>query len=92
MFRKRTLDSCIEQLAVQLLDSADVKAVMMSKDDNGDIIITLVEGREDSHKIKFGKVDGRSRSLVRNDRKGRHAENGQGRTADLPEGSARLQA
>lgn len=66
----RTLDNCLEQLGKQLLEADNVKAVMMSKDDNGDVLITLVEGREDSHKVKFGRVDLKSRSLVRNDRKG----------------------
>lgn len=68
MFSKRTLDTCLEQLAKQLLVSADVKAVMMSKDDSGDVLITLVEGREDSHKVKFGRVDHASKSLIRNER------------------------
>ncbi|MGD9805862.1 MAG: hypothetical protein AB7E81_03580 [Hyphomicrobiaceae bacterium] len=76
MFSKRTLDSCLEQLGAQLLDSDDVKAVMMSKDDDGNVIITLVEGREDSHKVKFGRVDRRSKRLVRNDRRAHHDKNG----------------
>lgn len=76
MFSKRTLESCLEQLGRQLLDSDNVKAVMMSKDDNGDVLITLVEGREDSHKVKFGRVDHASGSLIRNDRKARRDENG----------------
>jgi hypothetical protein len=42
VFSKQALESCLEQLGRQLLDSEDVKAVMMSKDDNGDSIITLV--------------------------------------------------
>lgn len=71
MFSKQTLDSCLEQLGKQLLESLDVKAVMMSKDDNGDVLITLVEGREDSHKVKFGRVDHKSRSLVRHERQPR---------------------
>jgi hypothetical protein len=65
MLRKRTLEGCLEQLGKELLESPTVKAVMMSKDDNGDVIITLVEGAEDSHKVKFGRVDRRSRSLIR---------------------------
>ncbi len=71
MLSRLTLDECLVQLGKQLLDADDVKAVMMSKDDSGDVLITLVEGREDSHKVKFGRVDHRSRSLVRNDRKDR---------------------
>lgn len=71
MSSKRTLDECLAQLGEQLLDTDDVKAVMMSKDDNGDVLITLVEGREDSHKVKFGRVDRKSRALVRNERKDR---------------------
>jgi hypothetical protein len=65
MFRKRTLEDCLEQLGKGLLESPTVKAVMMSKDDNGDVIITLVEGAEDSHNVKFGRVDRRSRSFIR---------------------------
>lgn len=76
MFSKRTLDSCLQKLATQLLDTSDVKAVMMSKDDNGDVLITLVEGREDSHKVKFGRVDRASRLLVRNERTARAGANG----------------
>ena len=65
MFRKRTLAGCLEELGKELLESPTVKAVMMSKDDNGDVIVTLVEGVEESHKVKFGRVDRRSRSLIR---------------------------
>lgn len=73
---RRTLDSCLEQLGAQLLETDDVKAVMMSKDDNGDVLITLVEGREDSHKVRFGRVDHASRMLVRNEHKSRLGANG----------------
>jgi hypothetical protein len=65
VFGKRTLEGCLEQLGKELLDSPTVKAVMMSKYDNGDVIVTLVEGVEESHKVKFGRVDHRSRSLIR---------------------------
>ena len=65
MFGKRTLEGCLEQLGMELLDSPTVKAVMMSKDESGDVIVTLVEGGEESHKVKFGRVDRRSRSLIR---------------------------
>jgi hypothetical protein len=75
MFGKRTLESCLESLGKQLLDTDDIKAVMMSKDENGDVVITLVEGREESHKVKFGRVDQASRSLIRNGCKGRHFQN-----------------
>jgi hypothetical protein len=39
---------------------------MMSKDENGDVVIALVGGREASHKVKLGRVDWKSRSVVRN--------------------------
>jgi hypothetical protein len=76
VFGKRTLESCLESLGKQLLDTADVKAVMMSKDENGDVVITLVEGRQESHKVKFERVNQASRSLTRNGCKGRHFRNG----------------
>ena len=65
MSTKLTLDECIEQLGVALLDCKDVKAVMMAKDDAGNIAITLVEGIEESHKVRFGTVERRSRNLTR---------------------------
>ena len=65
MLSNRPLEKSIEQLGVTLLDSQDVKAVMMSKDEAGNVMITLVEGTETSHKVKFGRVERRSRSLVR---------------------------
>jgi len=91
VWNRRTLDSCLEQLGKQLLGADDVKAVMMSKDDSGDVLITLVEGREDSHKVRFGRVDSKTKALVRNERKGRRDQNGHalgaadqtGRAADL---------
>ena len=48
MFGKPTLASSLKQLGDQLLDNEALKAVMISKDDAGDIIITLVEGIEES--------------------------------------------
>jgi hypothetical protein len=48
-----------------LLDATGIKAVMMSKNEEGDVIITLVEGTEESHKVKFGRVDRKSRALSR---------------------------
>ena len=65
MERKRTLEECLTELGTYLLDSEGLKAVMMSKNEDGDVLITLVEGIEESHKVKFGRVDHRSRSLER---------------------------
>jgi hypothetical protein len=65
MFRTPKLEACIEQLGTELLDATGIKAVMMSKNEDGDVIITLVEGTEDSHKVKFGRVDRKSRTLSR---------------------------
>ena len=62
MFGKPTLTSCLKQLGDQLLDNDALKAVMISKDDGGNRI-TLVEGIEDSHKVKFGRIDRRSRAF-----------------------------
>ena len=61
MFGKPTLASSLKQLGDQLLDNEALKAVMISKDD---IIITLVEGIEESHKVKFGRIDRRSRAFI----------------------------
>ena len=63
MFRTPALEASIEQLGTQLLDATGIKAVMMSKNEDGDVIITLVEGTEESHKVKFGRVDRKSRTL-----------------------------
>jgi hypothetical protein len=65
MFRTPALEVCIEQLGKELIDAAGIKAVMMSKNEDGDVIITLVEGTEESHKVKFGRVDRKSRTLSR---------------------------
>ena len=65
MWRRRTLEECLKELGTHLLDSEGLKAVMMSKNEDGDVLITLVEGIEESHKVKFGRVDHRSRSLER---------------------------
>lgn len=59
------LESAIEDLALALIDSGDIKAVMMSKDDYGNVRITLVEGRETSNKVHFGTVEHASRRLRR---------------------------
>ena len=64
MFGKPTLASSLKQLGDQLLDNEALKAVMISKDDAGDIVITLVEGVEESHKVKFGRIDRRSRAFI----------------------------
>jgi hypothetical protein len=60
-----TLEASLEQLGKELLDNPLLKAVMMSKDDSGDVLITLVEGIEESHKVKFGRVDRYARVLTR---------------------------
>jgi hypothetical protein len=64
MFRKPTLKTSLQQLALQVLDDEALKAVMISKNEAGDIVITLVEGIEESHKVKFGRIDRRSRTLI----------------------------
>ena len=65
MFRTPAIEATLEQLGTQLLDAAGIKAVMMSRNEDGDVIITLVEGTEESHKVKFGRVDRKSRRLSR---------------------------
>ena len=64
MFRKPTLKMTLQQLGLQMLDDEALKAVMISKDEAGDVVITLVEGIEESHKVKFGRIDRRSRTLI----------------------------
>jgi hypothetical protein len=64
MFRKPTLKMSLQQIGLQVLDDEALKAVMISKDEAGDIVITLVEGIEESHKVKFGRIDRRSRTLI----------------------------
>jgi hypothetical protein len=64
MFRKPTLKMNLQQLGLQVLDDEALKAVMISKDEAGDIVIALVEGIEESHKVKFGRIDRRSRTLI----------------------------
>jgi hypothetical protein len=77
MFGKPTLTSSLRQLGDQLLDNEALKAVMISKDDAGDIVITLVEGIDESHKVKFGRIDRRSRAFTphapANERRNREA-------------------
>ena len=65
MTKQSSLVISIEKLALALLDCCDVKAVMMAKDEDGNITITLVEGVEESHKVRFGTVGRRSRILTR---------------------------
>lgn len=65
MATKLPFDSCVERLGVALLDRKDVKAVMMAKDEFGNVAITLVEGIEESHKVRFGTVERCSRVLTR---------------------------
>lgn len=38
---------------------------MLSKNEDGDVQITLVEGREDSHKVKLGRINNATRELIR---------------------------
>ena len=64
MFRKPTLKMCLQQLGLQVLDDEALKAVMISKNEAGDVVITLVEGIEESHKVKFGRIDRQSRTLI----------------------------
>jgi hypothetical protein len=64
MFRKPTLKMCLQQLGLQVLDDEALKAVMISKDEVGDVAITLVAGIEESHKVKFGCIDRQSRTLI----------------------------
>ena len=64
MFRKPTLKIILQQLGLQMLDDEALKAVMISKDEVGDIVITMVEGIEESHKVKFERIDRRSRTLI----------------------------
>jgi hypothetical protein len=64
MFRKPTLKMCLEQLGLLVLDDDALKAVMISKNEAGDVVITLVEGIEESHKVKFGRIDRRTRVLI----------------------------
>jgi hypothetical protein len=79
MFRKPTLTMRLQQLGLQVLDDEALKAVMISKDEAGDIVITLVEGIEESHKVKFGRIDRRSRTLRRHS-----PERGSDRDVHLP--------
>ena len=51
MFRKKSFETHIETLGVALLDHQNVKAIMMSKNEIGDVVVTLVEGMEESHKV-----------------------------------------
>ena len=64
MFRKPTLKMSLQQLGLQVLDDEALKAVMISKDEAGDVVITLVEGIEESHKVKFGRIERQSRTLI----------------------------
>jgi hypothetical protein len=64
MLRKPTLKMSLQQLGLQVLDDDALKAVMISKNEAGDVVITLVEGIEESHKVKFGRIDRRSRTLI----------------------------
>jgi len=55
-----------------------------AKDEGGDVLITLVEGRDESHKVKYGRVDRSSRLLIRFEPKARHVQSGHA------DGAARL--
>ena len=37
---------------------------MISKDEAGNVVITLVEGIEELHKVKFGRIERGSRTLI----------------------------
>jgi len=65
MSTKLLFEKCVEQLGLALLDRRDVKAVMMAKDEFGNVAITLVQGIEESHKVRFGTVEQCSRMLMR---------------------------
>ena len=69
MFRRRTLHQCLVELGLRVLDSDDLKAIMISKNDDGDVQITLVEGKEQSHKVRFGRINSSTRELVRDELK-----------------------
>jgi hypothetical protein len=79
MFRKPTLEMRLQQLGLHVLDDEALKAVMISKDEAGDIVIALVEGIEESHKVKFGRIDRGSRTLRRHS-----PERGSDRDVHLP--------
>ncbi len=53
----------VEQLGAAMLDEGDVKAVMMSFNDDGDIAVSLVKGKDESHKVRLGVIDRRRRTL-----------------------------
>jgi hypothetical protein len=57
MFCTPKLEASIEPLGTELLDAIGIKAVIMSKNEDG--------GTEDSHKVKFGRVDRKSWTLTR---------------------------
>ena len=52
MFRHRTLKQCLMDLGCKLLDGDDLKAVMISKNDDGDMQITLSKVR--TSRTRFG--------------------------------------
>ena len=73
MARKHAFDECVERLAVALMDHVEIKAVMMGKDEFGNVAISFVEGIEESHKVRFGVVERCSRLLTRcTGQSGRH--------------------
>jgi hypothetical protein len=47
-----------------VLDDDALKAAMISRNEPGDVVIALVEGIEESHKVKSGRIDRRSRTLI----------------------------
>ena len=77
MFRKPTLEVSLQQLGLQVLDDDWLKAVMISKNEAGDVVITLVEGIEESHKVKFGRIDRQSRTLIPHSPERRNVPNAQ---------------
>lgn len=65
MFSRRTLHQCLIDLGMKVLDEDGLKAVMISKNDDGDVQITLIEGGDESKKVRFGRINGQTRQLTR---------------------------
>ena len=58
MFRKPTLKMSLQQLGLQVLDDEALKAVMISKDETGDVVITLVEASRNRTRSSSGASGG----------------------------------
>jgi hypothetical protein len=65
---------------------------MMSKNEDGDVIITLVDGTEEPHMVKFGSIDRRSRTLSRHHTARTRPGNGVHEAAARYTGQARVEA